>query len=152
MPPLLYGVGWNMCSKIVLQISCALHCTTYGLFFPTCHQIPLFLSVFRLINSFLKKSLLMVVLLLSLGFHVSFSSPKVMSPYWLGIPQTQTGQAFRGYIFSYQHLVKSTASSRYSQLYVGAPLGSIFYAAPTRNPLSAGASLSSPFLKNDATF
>ena len=91
MPPLLYGVGWNMCSKIVLQIRCAVHCTTYGLFFPTCHQIPLFLSVFRLINSFLKKSLLMVVLLLSLGFHVSFSSPKVMSPYWLGIPQTQTG-------------------------------------------------------------
>lgn len=145
-----------MCSKIVLQIRCAVHCTTYGLFFPTCHQIPLFLSVFSLINSFLKKSLLMVVLLLSLGFHVSFSSPKVMFPLLVWDTPNTNGASVpsldRGYIFSYQHLVKSTASSRYSQLYVGAPLGSIFYAAPTRNPLSAGASLSSPFLKNDATF
>lgn len=119
MAPLLYGVGWNMCSKIVLQIRCTVHCTTYGLFFLACHQIPLFLSVFSLINSFLKKSLLMVVLLLSLGFHVSFSSPKVMSPYWFGGTPNTNGASVPsldlGYICSYRHLAKSTASYRYSQ-------------------------------------
>lgn len=144
-----------MGSKIVLQIRCAVHCTTDGLFFLACHQIPLFLSVFSLINSFLKKSLLMVVLLLSLGCHVSFSSPKVILLYWFwGTPNTNGASVpplDHGYICSYRHLVKSTASSRHSQLYVGVPLGSIFYAAPTENPLSEGASLSSPFSKNDAT-
>ena len=76
MSPLLYGVWWNMSSKIVLQIRYAVHCTTNGLFFLTCHQIPLFLSVFSFIKSFLKKSLLMVVFLLSLGSPVFFSSLK----------------------------------------------------------------------------
>ena len=130
MPPFLYGVGWNMCSKIVLQIRCAVHCTTYGLFFLACHQIPLFLSVFSLIISFLKKSPLMVVLLLSLGFHVSFSFPKVMFPLLVWATPNTNGASVpsldRRYICSYQHLVKSTASSRYSQLYVGAPSGKYF--------------------------
>ena len=130
MPPFLYGVGWNMCPKMVLQIRCTVHCTTYGLFFLACHQIPLFLSVFSLISNFLKKSLLMVVLLLSLGFHVSFSSPNVMSPYWFGGTPNTNGASVpsldHGYICSYRHLVKSTAISRYSQLYVGAPRWVVF--------------------------
>ena len=126
MPPLLYGVWWNVGSKIVLQIGCAVHCTTDGLFFLTCHQIPLFLSVFCFINNFLKKSLLMVVFLLSLGSPIFFSSPKVMSPYWFGGTPNSNGASVPSldleYICSYRHLVELSASSRYSQLYVGASL------------------------------